>query len=27
VETIEARVDVTGLPNLFLRTGDTRQTP
>jgi hypothetical protein len=27
VETIEARVDVTGLPNLFLRTGDTRHAP
>lgn len=27
VETIEARVDVTGMPNVFLRTGDTRPTP
>lgn len=27
VETIEARVDVTGMPNLFLRIGDTRPAP
>ncbi len=27
VETIEARLDVTGKPNAFLRIGDTRPTP
>jgi hypothetical protein len=27
VETVEARVDVTGMPNVFLRTGDTRPEP
>jgi hypothetical protein len=27
VETIEARVDVTGKPRAFLRIGDTRPAP
>jgi hypothetical protein len=27
VETIEARVDVTGMPRAFLRIGDTRPAP